>query len=498
MKIYKFLLLTILSFGLFTSCSDDDSPGPKSTELPGEEPNSSVQLEVKDFVWKAMNNIYVYKSDVPVLGDSYFSTQNELNDYLEDWDSPEDLFYEGLRSDQDRFSWVVDDYEILESQLQATNKSAGFKYDWARVPNSDTRLVAFVVYVSPNGPADQAGLKRGDYITEVNGQTITIDNYRNGIFNPDNLNLGLSVIEEGQAVSSGDPISITKNVFKEETIPVKKVFTQDGVKIGYILLSTFLGERGVDDARLNDVFGEFKSENIEELIVDVRYNQGGWSDFSSDLGSMVTGQFENKIFTKQQWNDTYQTYFEEENPERLVSRFDSKVINGDEINSLNLNKVYVIATGRSYSASESFIIGLEPYIDVIHIGTATGGKFQGSVTMYDGDNFGKTNINTNHKYAIQPLVYKYANANGYTDFVNGLEPDVIIEEYPSTLGQLGDLDEPLLSEAISQITGVRSQIPEEINRWESGNLKVESEKGYFIHSPEPFNGLSRKKSIFIK
>lgn len=498
MKIYKFLFLFVLAGGFFSSCSNDDMDDIKEqTELPGEEPSEDLELEIKDFVWKAMNNIYLYKNDVPVLADDYFSTQSELNEYLDNWDSPEELFNEGLVSDQDRFSWIVDDYEELERLLQATGKSAGFKYGFARAPNSDTQVIAFVVYVSPGGPADNSGLERGDYITEVNGETITMNNYQ-GIFGNagDILELELSTIQGGTVVSEGDPITITKDVFKEETVPVSKVFTEGGVTIGYLFLSTFLGEFGIDDTKLNNVFGEFKSQNVEKLIVDLRYNQGGYSEFSADLASMVTGQFEGEIFTQEQWNDTYQNYFEQEAPDRLYNRFDSSIDNGDAINSLNLSSVYVIATGRSYSASESFIIGLAPYIDVIHVGTGTGGKFQGSVTLYDSENFGKSGANPDHKYALQPLVYKYANAEGFTDFVNGLVPDVVIEESPGNLGQLGDLDEPLLAETIAQITGNRSHISEGIETWDTGKLKPEDEKGFFINSTNPFEELPQKKPLF--
>lgn len=500
MKIFKYLMFFLLIGGMITSCAKDDLDDAVEgeTELPGEEPDNDVSLEIKDFVWKGMNNIYLYKNDIPQLANDYFSTQTELNEYLESWTTPEKLFYEGLVSEQDRFSWIVDDYEELEAVFAGSNKSAGFKYGWAYAPGSQSQVVAYVIYVSPDGPADEAGLERGHYITEVNGTSITIDNYGSSLFAGDMLDLEVSTVEGGALVPMDDPISITKLEFKENTIPVKKVFTIDGVKIGYLYLSSFLGEFGVDDTKLNDAFGEFKAENIDELIVDLRYNQGGYSEFSADLGSMVTGQFEGEIFTQQRWNDMYQEYFEQEDPERLYNRFDSTVDGGEAINSLNLNNVYVIATGRSYSASESFIIGLEAYIDVIHVGTSTGGKFQGSVTLYDGDGFSKENVNPNHKYAIQPLVYKFANADGYTDFINGLTPDVVKEESVYGLGQLGDLDEPLLAEAIAAITGNRSFLSADEAEFKPVLTFPVEEKGYMINHTGVSEELPFKGQLFKK
>lgn len=501
MTMKKTLFLPLLLFiGLFfVSCSkddmDDNSKNP-NVELPGTEPVDSVDLEIKDFVWKAMNNVYLYKSEIPELANNYFSTQADLNNWLETWDTPEDLFYDGLVADQDRFSWIVDDYEELERTFQASEKSAGFKYQFIYAPDSDFKVLASVIFVSPDGPADMAGLKRNDLISAVNGTEINVNNYQT-IFNSDNLDLTISTIENGNVVASGDPVTVNKIEFKEKPIAVDKVFTVDGIKIGYIYLSTFLGEFGIDDAKLNDAFAEFKSENIDELVVDLRYNQGGYGAFASDLATMVTGQFEGDIFTKEVWNTEYQDYFLQNDPEFLYTRFSSTLDNGDAINSLNLDKVYIIETDRSYSASEMFLVGLEPYVDVVHVGTNTGGKFMGSYTIYDSETlFTKENINPDHKYALQPLVFKYANADGYTDFVDGLTPDIEIDEDYYNLGQLGDLNEPLLARTIDAITGQTNSsglISRKSNALKSHKIFMEDDKGYLIGSNKSVETFLKKK-----
>lgn len=491
----KKLFMPLFLLGIFfTSCSKDDvveevEEKNQEVEQPAETPN----LEVEDFIWKAMNNIYLYKAETPELADNYFKSQTALNEYLLKWDSPEDLFYNGLVAKKDRFSWIVEDYQELENYLQGSSKSAGFRYGFAYAPNSTTKVMAYVIYVSPDGPADNAGLKRGDYISHVNGTEITVNNYQR-IFNLDNLELGLSTIKDGVLIQNGDPITVNKAVFKEKPIAVEKVLIVEGVKIGYLYLSTFLGEWEIDDVKLNDVFSRFKAENIDELVVDLRYNGGGYSEFSADLASMVTGQFEGEIFTQQIWNDGWQNYWLKNNAEYLYRRFNGEVSNGESINSLELNRVYVIGTDRSYSASESFIIGLEPHIDVIHVGSNTGGKFQGSITIYDSEGlFNKDKINPNHKYALQPLINKFANANGYTDFIDGLTPDIEKEEEIYDLGQLGELDEPLLARTIEAITGINSKssaVQKKANEQiiDFVKLPTEENKGYYI-SEGPFKNL---------
>ena len=92
------------------------------------------------------------------------------------------------------------------------------------------------------------------------------------------------------------------------------------------------------------------------------------------------------------------------------------------------------------------------------IGNTTTGKSQASVTLYDSPNFGRTNANPDHKYAIQPLVYESVNANDIVVPYDGIEPDVEIEESLSNYGVLGDPSEPMLAAAINAITGKTSKI----------------------------------------
>ena len=105
----------------------------------------------------------------------------------------------------------------------------------------------------------------------------------------------------------------------------------------------------------------------------------------------------------------------------------------------------MLTTRNSASASELMINSLKPYIAVIQIGTATGGKYQASITIYDSPNFRRENVNPNHTYALQPLVFKSANKDGVSDYDNGLEPSVTLSEDIGNLGILGDVNEPLLA-----------------------------------------------------
>jgi len=99
------------------------------------------------------------------------------------------------------------------------------------------------------------------------------------------------------------------------------------------------------------------------------------------------------------------------------------------------------------------INGLKPYINVIQIGGKTVGKNVGSVTLYDSPNFSKNNLNPDHRYAMQPLVLKVVNKNGFGDYQTGLPPDIELYENLADLKPLGSTEEVFLAAAISEITG---------------------------------------------
>ena len=194
------------------------------------------------------------------------------------------------------------------------------------------------------------------------------------------------------------------------------------------------------------------------MILDLRYNGGGSVKNCVELASMITGQFTNEIFAEEQWNNKLLTYLRTRfGKETLINRFPGAIFNGDGINSLNLNRVFVITTSETASASELLINGLASYIDVIHVGERTVGKNVGSITVYDYVDNDQTK-NPDHTYAMQPIVLKIANNDGYADYADGLEPDTFIEEDIRNLGILGNREEPLLAAVLGIISGSEKSI----------------------------------------
>lgn len=448
-----FLILSLMSL-VFTSCEKDEenlNNALTATEEKEEEVAvESDELDVEKFIYKGLNDVYLYKEDVPELADNYFQSTSEKEQFLNSFSSPEALF-DNLKSSDDRFSFMVSDYEALEDSFNGVSGSTGIKFGLGRINNTDN-VFGFLQYILPGTSAEEKGLTRGTVFTEINGQNLTISNYES-LMSGNSFTINIGKVVDGTIVLTGETVTLSDQSYTSNPVYIAKTLNVGGAKVGYLMYNSFIGDF---DDELNAAFATFKADGISDLILDLRYNGGGAVESAVDLSSMITGQFEGEVFMKENWNKEYQAYFEAQDPESLINKFDSKIRTGTQINSLNLSRVYVITSESTASASELVINGLEPYIDVIQIGDKTTGKFQASVTLYDSDDFGRENANSSHKYAIQPLIFKSANASGKTDYVNGLAPDVNYVEDLGNMGVLGDESEPLLKAALNHLLG-RSQ-----------------------------------------
>ena len=492
-------LLPLMALVIF-NCSKSDPPVVTETPTPTPEPPKPVTLKsgINDFIWSGMNEVYLWQDDVPNLSDTKFSTQDQYYTFLNGYNTPEGLFDALLYQKDvvDKFSYLVDDYVSLENSFQGTSTSNGLDFQLVRLSGSND-LFGFVRYVANNSDASNKDIKRGDFFLTVNGQQLTISNYVNLLFGANNTyTLGMADITNNTIALNGKTVELTKTEFTENPIQVADVIEANGIKIGYLMYNQFIANF---DEQLNDVFGQFKSEGVTELVLDFRYNPGGSVNSAILLSSMVTGQFTGNIFSKEIWNSKYQSYFEANDPVSLLNRFVNKIDDNTPLNMLNLSKVYILTTDGSASASELVINGLDPYIDVVQIGTTTTGKYTASITLYDSPNFGRSGANPDHTYAIQPLVLKSANANDVTDYYNGLIPDYTITYSTSNgvaegenllnLGILGDINEPFLEKAIALITGSTAKSSNE----KFGSVGIQVEK---VSDSKDFSPLG--KEMFIE
>ncbi len=371
MKRFVFVLVAIFFAQSVVKCSDDFD-------------DKLSYGSVNNFVWKGLNLYYYWLSDSPDLADDRFATNNDYDNFINSFNAPEALFNHLLVDPTiDRYSVIFSDYTELEQALNGTQKSNGVDYELRFKQGSTTELFGWVRYIQPNSDASTKAINRGTIFYAVNGVSLNTSNYIN-LLNQDNYTLNLAEFDNGSITPNGNAVSLTKTDYSENPVYIRKVFEEGTKKIGYLMYNGFFGNF---ETELNNAFGFFQSEGITHLVLDLRYNSGGSVNTATRLASMITGQFNNQVFAKQQWNYKIENLIN--NPEQLLNRFTNSLGNGNGINHLNLDKVYILTTKRSASASELVINGLIPYIDVVQIGDATAGKNVGSITLYDSPTFRK-------------------------------------------------------------------------------------------------------------
>ena len=459
---------------LFTSCFEDNDD------------NGASASEVNDFVWEGMNAAYLYKQEISDLYNERFNDSDEYASYLNNYNSPENLFESLIydRDNIDKFSLIIDNYIELEQYLSGVSLSNGLNYGLVYLPNSNNEIFGYVRYVNNGSAADLANINRGDIFRSIDGLPLTVDNYSDllsqeiytvnfaNYFNNDTEDINDDTIE-----LNGINIELQKAPLVKNPVHYYSTLDYSSGKIGYLMYNQFVSNY---DDYLKTIFSEFKSNSIDELILDLRYNPGGSINSAIVLASLITGQFENEVFNTEQWNNDIQNYWINNNPEYLINRFTTFQ------NSLNLSRVYILTTRSSASASELIINCLKPYINVVQIGTPTYGKYQASVTLYDSENFSNQNVNRSHSYALQPLVLKTLNVNGVTDYYNGINPDYEYEERAFDMGQVGDLNEPMLNFTLDIIDSrISLDLKTELFEYIDDNLKFDFlEREMYIENKE--------------
>src|SRR5699024_7633474 len=160
------LLLVVMAGIAVQSCKDNPS---------SPEPSGEASSE-KQFVWNAMNYWYYWQGDVDELADSFDDDSTAFQQYLKRHSDAEAL-YDDLKFRDDRFSFFIDDYEEYLEERSGIHAALGFNYNFIWKTSAQKELIGYVRYVIAGSPADDAGLKRLDLFTKVDGKTLTRNNY---------------------------------------------------------------------------------------------------------------------------------------------------------------------------------------------------------------------------------------------------------------------------------------------------------------------------------
>jgi C-terminal processing protease CtpA/Prc len=440
----NFVILVVFACIAFVSCRKEEIPViiPEATD-------------VNKFVYNGLKDYYLWNSKVPALNEVKYTEKDSLNVFLNRFTDPQKLFSSMLYQYKviDKWSFLVDNSKTIDDWIAGISETMGYDIMLARIGSSDN-LFAFVRYVFKGSPAEKVGVKRGDIFLKINDQQLTVSNYKDLLFNNKTFTASYATIENRTIIPSSKTVSMTAIEMQENPINKDTIFVSDNKKIGYLVYNGFTADF---DFELNKVIKKFKDAKIDQMVLDLRYNGGGSVQSSIYLASMLYSTDVTKVFTKAYYNTGLQEYF--------VGRYGNEVLNdtflstiektsknaATPINTLNLQKIYIIVSDNTASASELLINGLRPYMKVTVVGTNTEGKYTGSMTIKDWDEKGV--VNPGHNYAMQPIVVKYANSAGVSDYVDGLTPDIVAEEDIANLLPFGDPNEKLLSVVLADIKG---------------------------------------------
>lgn len=379
---------------------------------------------------------YYWKQDIPHTNDlNYFSPPFE--------------FFASVLSEQDGkdgqpFS-TIDSLDAPATRgVPSTDYGYGFQYTTNHVEDNDTALYARLLYVSPDSPAGEAGLERGDWILEMDGEPITENNYSRlnggeGI----TLTVGYYDAAQDTILAYAEPQTLAPaRTFYDNPVHYRNVYVSGSKRVGYLVYNHFTGgltESSTEyDDDLREAFSYFATEQVNEFVLDLRYNNGGQLSCASLLCAMLApssalGQ-----------TLAYLEFNESIGEQEMV--FNESLIQGGA--NLNLSRLYVLTSTETASASEMLINCLKPYMEVVLVGGTTVGKNVASRAF----------VNEELMLEMRPIVCKLYNADRESEYAEGFTADVSVDENGDMARFLpfGNPDELMLYTALNLINGTQS------------------------------------------
>ncbi|MBW8190637.1 peptidase [Neiella marina] len=470
------IYLGLVISAVLTGCGGGSSSSTPATSPTTNQPDTNWQAGVFEPASDYESQCEVVRTHLDINGDSYPDVQGSEDDeklWLRSWSHETYLWYDeiadlnpanyaspqsyfevlkttettasGAAKDNFHFYESTDDYEAYSQSGTIT----GYGINWSFIESSPPRDLR-VTSVATNSSADLAGVTRGDKLIRINDEDVIngddVDFLNDALF-PEEENSQYSFTFE-RVDGSEVTFNLSSGIFEESFVNNVAILTTDSGKAGYM---RFEGFQRSAQTPLIEGFENFAAENVTDLILDLRYNGGGLLAMSSQLAYMIAGEqnTSGKIFEMLQYNDkssdeNFSTPFYSQEID-----WDLGVLTSNQLPTLNLDRVFVIATGNTCSASEALmnsLVGID--VEVIQIGGTTCGKPYG---FYPTDNCGTT------YYTIQ---FQGVNDKGFGDYADGFKPEVTPEFDDELPGcevdddfehELGDTDEGMLSAALERL-----------------------------------------------
>lgn len=393
----RWLLLPFLVALL--ACEEDDVMQDQNADAQGQlNDEDTLNRNLKTAVYDIMNEWYLWNDQLPEVNIDAYSDADALLNAM-------------MNKPTDKWSYIQD--EETYNALFERGEYEGYGVRMARDLDGNLR-VAFVYEDSPFG---RAGVERSWIIDKINGTSIRqVDGFTLGQLLEGNSHQFTFIKPDGSTVAE----SFTKSTIGINTVMNADVLERQNSKIGYLAFNSFLA---TSEEELDTAFQKFQAAGIDELIVDLRYNGGGRVNIAEWMASNIIGNAgAGKNFIAYNFN------------EDKAEEYNDAVPFNEPTIPLNLDRIVVITSRASASASELLINGLRPFIDVKLVGDDTYGKPVGSFPFFF------------QGYAISPISFKIVNDQGVGEYFDGLQADVYVED--DLTHKLGDPNETRLKEAL--------------------------------------------------
>lgn len=377
------LVLSVLTLGVLAACKKESFFNESTAATSTNSKPSSSDI-VKDSTLVYAKDLYLWYKNIP----SAFNPRS--------YNDPSAIMA-AIRqySQEPGFADPVDKWSFAMKQTEWNNISSGIAGDFGLglVYRNENDLRVKNVEVS--SPAGKAGIHRGWRVTKINGNSNIA--YGNKDFVSENVFKSSSTTFTFEK-PNGSAIDIKLSIgsYQEQPIALDSVYTVASKKLGYMVFNSFLGDTSQVYQRFNTIFSKFAQQNVNDVVIDLRYNGGGYVSMQEKLANyLVKSAATGGIMMRQQFNDKLTEYNETTTFKKL--------------GTLNLDRIFFIVSTSTASASELLINNLKPYMDVKLVGPAnTHGKPVGFFPYPVGD------------WYIFPVSFRTVNKNGEGNYFNGI------------------------------------------------------------------------------
>jgi hypothetical protein len=337
------------------------------------------------------DSVYVFINDVMHYWYLWYDEVPEVDIFS--YNKPSELLNALKYKPRDKWSYI--DYAETINSYFEEGEYFGFGF-YFRFDEMDNLRV---ILVYEDSEAYRQGIRKGDIITNIDDISPVYFHDFESFFDDSPKTLKFTVFSN----DAYRDITLSKTTVQQNSVLYSDTHSINGTNnVGYLVYDSFLG---YSKSELEETINFFKASNIDDIIIDLRYNGGGYVNIAKEFAEMIIPH-----------EKVGEICFSTVHNDLINSEYDSTEYFSDHPLNLDLDRVFFITSNFSASASELLINCLKPHMEVITVGSATYGK---PVGMY-GFQF--------HEWMMLPVTVKTVNADGYGDYYQGLPVDATTGE----------------------------------------------------------------------